>query len=184
METRLHGIITNGGEQPNVVPKYTKARFYVRCDSIEYLNEVMEKVRNVAEGAALMTGCTVKITEDNVCYDMRPNYTAGTRYTENMKEVGLELNPRHGRGMHSTDFGNISYKIPSITGSFAISHVPIPGHSQEVVDASGSEFGYDQLIKVSKAMALTAFDLMTDPDLMTNAKQEHANWDAHVQAAD
>jgi amidohydrolase len=184
METRLHGIITNGGEQPNVVPKYTKARFYVRCDSIEYLNEVMEKVRNVAEGAALMTGCTVKITEDNVCYDMRPNYTAGTRYTENMKEVGLEIKPQHGRGMHSTDFGNISYKIPSITGSFAISHVPIPGHSQEVVDASGSEFGYDQLIKISKAMALTAFDLMTDPDLMASAKQEHANWDAHVQAAD
>jgi hypothetical protein len=53
-----------------------------------------------------------------------------------------------------------------------------------VVDASGSEFGYDQLIKVSKAMALTAFDLMTDPELMANAKQEHANWDAHVQAAD
>ncbi len=74
--------------------------------------------------------------------------------------------------MHSTDFGNISHKMPSVTGSFAISHVPIPGHSQQVVDASGSEFGYDQLIKVSKAMALTAFDLMTDETLMSSAKEE------------
>ena len=80
------------------------------------------------------------------------------------------------RGMHSTDFGNISYKLPSVTGSFAISHEPIPGHSQQVVDASGSEFGYDQLIKVSKAMALTALDLMTDPELLAKAKDENEHW--------
>ena len=85
--------------------------------------------------------------------------------------------------MHSTDFGNISYKIPSVTGSFAISHEPIPGHSQQVVDASGSNFGYDQLIKVSKAMALTAFDLMTGQDLLADAKKEHANWDALAGAS-
>jgi hypothetical protein len=75
----------------------------------------------------------------------------------------------------------VSYKVPSVTGSFAISHEPIPGHSQEVVDASGSEFGYDQFIKVSKAMALTAFDLMTDSDLLSAAKEEHQNWDKVAQ---
>lgn len=82
--------------------------------------------------------------------------------------------------MYSTDFGNISYLLPSVTGSFAISREPIPGHSQQVVDASGSEFGYDQLIKVSKAMALTAFDLMTDPEMLAAAKEEHKNWDQLV----
>jgi hypothetical protein len=96
-----------------------------------------------------------------------------------MQEVGLDLtHGREGRGMHSTDFGNVSYAVPSVTGSFAISHEPIPGHSQQVVDASGSDFGYDQLIKVSKAMALTALDLLLDEQFLAEAKEEHANWGA------
>ena len=176
METRLHGIITHGGEAANVVPKYTRAQMLVRAPTVAYVKEVMGKVRNVAEGAALMTGCDYKITEAELHYDMRPSYQIGQRYTDNMREMGIEINAEPKRGMHSTDFGNISYKLPSITGSFAISHEPIPGHSQQVVDASGSDFGYDQMIKVSKAMALTALDLLTEPDLLAKAKDEQAHW--------
>ncbi len=177
METRIHGIITHGGDAANVVPKHAAAQFFVRAGSRDYLEELVEKVNNIARGAALMTGCEVKITQQETCYDMRPSYEVGKTYLENMKAVGLEINQRpEGRGMYSTDFGNVSYLMPAATGSFAISHEPIPGHSQQVVDASGSEFGYDQLIKVSKAMALTAFDLLTDEDLVQRSKEEHANW--------
>ncbi|HET9016242.1 MAG TPA: peptidase dimerization domain-containing protein, partial [Thermomicrobiaceae bacterium] len=178
MESRIHGIITHGGDAPNVVPKYTAARLYVRASSRAYMEELVDKVKKIAEGAALMTGCEVKITEDSVCYDMRPSYAMGKQYRDNMESVGLEINERApARGMHSTDFGNISYLMPSITGSFAISHDPIPGHSQQVVDASGSDYGRDQLIKVSKAMALTALDLFLDPNLLKAAKDEHARWE-------
>jgi amidohydrolase len=178
MESRIHGIITHGGDAANVVPKHASARMYVRAASREYLEELMRRVTNIAEGAALMTGCELKITEDNTCFDMRPNYTLGRRYYENMKEVGLDLNHgREGRGMHSTDFGNVSYKVPSVTGSFAISRDPIPGHSQQVVDASGSDYGYEQFLKTSTAMALTALDILTDPQLSLQAWHEHRNWD-------
>jgi metal-dependent amidase/aminoacylase/carboxypeptidase family protein len=133
----------------------------------------------VAEGAALMTGCEVKISQDREMYDMRPSYVIGEVYQKNMQEAGLDtLQGRTTRGFASTDFGNVSYKVPSVTGSFAISQDPIPGHSQQVVDASGSEFGYDQFIKVSTAMALTALDLMTDPELIKRAWEAHENWDA------
>ena len=177
METRIHGIITHGGDAANVVPKYAAAQFFVRAGSRDYLEELIEKVSNIARGAALMTGCELKITQQETCYDMRPSYEVGKQYLSNMKAVGLEINQRpSGRGMYSTDFGNVSYLMPAATGSFAISHEPIPGHSQQVVDASGSEFGYDQLIKVSKAMALTAFDLLTDEDLLKRSKVEHENW--------
>ena len=177
MDARIHGIITHGGDAANVVPHYAAAQFFVRAGSRDYLEELVEKVSNVARGAALITGCEVKITQRETCYDMRPSYVVGRQYLSNMKEVGLEINQRpSGRGMYSTDFGNVSYLLPAATGSFAISHEPIPGHSQQVVDASGSDFGYDQLIKVSKAMALTAFDLMTDADLLADAKVEHQNW--------
>lgn len=177
MDSRIHGIITHGGDAANVVPKYTKARMYVRASTSAYLEELMTKVRNIAEGAALMTGTEVKVTEDNTYLDKRPNYVIGRQYLENMKAVGLEIKPRPGRTMASSDLGNVSHRLPAVTGNFAISHDPIPGHSQQVVDASGSEFGYDQLIKVSKAMALTAFDLFTNPEMLAAAKKEHANWD-------
>jgi amidohydrolase len=178
MESRIHGIITHGGEAANVVPKYARAEFLVRADTQTYVAEMMEKVRNIAQGAALMTGCEVKLEEGDLHFDMRPSYVLGQRYLENMKDVGLDVsNSRSGRGMHSTDFGNISYLLPSVTGSFAISHDPIPGHSQQVVDASGSEFGYDQYIKVSTAMALTALDILTDSNLPKAAWDEHTIWE-------
>ncbi|HET9015533.1 MAG TPA: peptidase dimerization domain-containing protein, partial [Thermomicrobiaceae bacterium] len=180
MESRIHGIITHGGDAPNVVPKYTAAKFYVRATSRAYLEELVDKVKKIAEGAALMTGCEVKITELETCYDMRPSYVLGNAYQDNMRSVGMEINPRPAGQKASTDFGNISYLMPSVTGRFAISHDPIPGHSQQVVDASGSDYGRDQLIKVSKAMALTALDLFLDPNLLKAAKDEHARWEEMV----
>lgn len=178
MESRIHGIITHGGEAANVVPKYARAEFLVRADTQSYVAEMMEKVKNIAQGAALMTGCEVTLEEGELHFDMRPSYVLGQRYLENMKDVGLDVsNSRSGRGMHSTDFGNVSYLLPSVTGSFAISKEPIPGHSQQVVDASGSDFGYEQYIKVSTAMALTALDILTDESLPKDAWDEHGTWE-------
>ena len=177
MEARIHGIITHGGEAANVVPKYARCELLVRADSRDYVEETLEKVKNIARGAALMTGCELVITDGEMHYDMRPSYVLGKAYQDNMADVGLDLaRGREGRGMHSTDFGNVSYMIPSVTGSFAISETPIPGHSQQVVDASGSEFGYDQLIKVSKAMALTTLDILTNPEIKDRAWDEHGKW--------
>jgi hypothetical protein len=94
-----------------------------------------------------------------------------------MEAVGLDLSrPQRGRTWASSDFGNVSKVLPAATGMFAISTEPIPGHSQQVVDASGSEYGYDQFIRVSKAMALTALDILSDPDLLAEAKEEQKNW--------
>ena len=185
MDTRIHGIITDGGQAANVVPKYASAKISVRAASRGYVAELCRKLENIAQGAALMTGCEVKLTKGNELYDMRPSYVIGSAYQKNMEEVGLNLAiPREGRGMHSTDFGNISYKVPSVTGGFAISHEPIPGHSQEVVDASGSDYGYDQFIKVSTAMTLTALDIMTTPNLSMQAWDELRHWETrHERAA-
>lgn len=178
-DARIHGIITHGGDAANVVPHRAEAKFFVRAGDRAYLEVLENKVRRIAEGAALMTETTVEISYGSAtCFDMRPSYPMGRAYEENMRRVGMEVNARdqRERGPYSTDFGNVSYVVPSVTGSFAISHEPIPGHSQQVVDASCSEYGYGQLLKVSTAMALTALDLLTDPELLQQAKDEHARW--------
>ncbi len=178
-DARIHGIITHGGDAPNVVPHYAAAKFFVRAADRDYLAVLEDKVRRIAEGAAMLTETTVEMHHaEPTCYDMRPSYVIGRIYEENMRKAGMEVNARDqgSRGPYSTDFGNVSYVVPSVTGSFAISHEMIPGHSQQVVDASCSDFGYEQLLKVSTAMSLTAFDLLTDPELVAAAKDEHAHW--------
>jgi hypothetical protein len=130
-----------------------------------------------------MTGCEFTFTEGELLYDKRPSYEIGRVYSEHMRAMGMDVNVEAKRGMHSTDSGNLSYNMPFATGSFAISHTPIPGHSQQVVDASGSEYGYEQLIKVSKAMALTVLDLLLDEQLLSTAKDEQAHWSERYEGA-
>jgi len=178
MDTRIHGIVTHGGEAVNVVPKYARCQFGIRAARSDTLEELSAKVLKIAEGAALMTGCELKVSERETPYSERwPSYVIGRKYQENMEAVGLDVSrPQRGRTWASSDFGNVSKVLPAATGMFAISTDPIPGHSQQVVDASGSEYGYDQFLKVSKAMALTALDILTDPELLANAKEEQKNW--------
>jgi amidohydrolase len=177
-DARIHGIITHGGDAPNVVPDHAAADFFIRAADRDYLETLVEKVRKIAEGAALMTETTVTITRPSPTnYDVRPSYVLGRRYEDNMRAAGLEVTPRPPTpGTFSTDFGNVSYLMPAATGSFAISREPIAHHSTEVVAAARSDFGHQQMLGVSKAMALTALDLFLDPDLLARAKDEHAHW--------
>lgn len=178
-DARIHGIITHGGDAPNVVPRRASASFYVRAGARDYLAVLEEKVRQVARAAAMMTETTVEIERQGpTCYDMRPSYVLGRRYEANMRLAGLEIDARDQttRGSYSTDFGNVSYLLPAVTGSFAISRDDIPGHSQQVVDASRSDFGFEQLLKVSTAMAWTALDLFREPQVLAEAREEHAHW--------
>ena len=178
MDARIHGIVTHGGDAANVVPKYAACTFGIRASFSETAAELAAKVRKIAEGAALMTGCELKVTERETPYaDKRPSYILGRAFQENMAAAGLDMTRlTKGRTMASTDLGNVSHKVPAVAGYFAISQTPIPHHSQQVVDASGSEFGYDQLVKVSTAMAWTALDVLLNPEMGGEAGAEHANW--------
>ncbi len=178
MDARIHGIITHGGDAANVVPKYAACAFGIRASFSETAADLAAKVRKIAEGAALMTGCELKVTERDAPYaDKRPSYVLGRRFHENMSAAGLDTSKMPtGRMMASTDLGNVSQKVPAVAGYFAISETPIPHHSQQVVDASGSEFGYDQLVKVSTAMAWTALDVLLAPEISKDAWDEHSHW--------
>ncbi|HEU0168015.1 MAG TPA: amidohydrolase, partial [Chloroflexota bacterium] len=83
-EARIHGIITHGGDVPNVIPAFAAARFYVRARSRTYLAELIERVKHIAEGAALQTGATVEITHPVPAYDnAKANATLGRAFARN-----------------------------------------------------------------------------------------------------
>jgi metal-dependent amidase/aminoacylase/carboxypeptidase family protein len=179
-DVRIHGIITHGGEAPNVVPDFAEAHFLFRGASRATVDEVVAKAVRIAEGAALMTGARLEVDDSAEDYDdMLPSYRLGGVLAGKFDQVGLvthpprsERTPPAGPGAYSTDLGNVSKIVPTSMVSFAISDVPINGHSKDVVDGSISPFGREQALKTGKVLALGALDVFQDPGLLAELKAE------------
>jgi amidohydrolase len=180
-DCRIHGIITDGGMAPNVVPDYAAALFYLRAGSREARDVLVERAIAVAEGAAAMTGARLEVSRPTPAYDdVRPNYALGRLLRSKLPVVGLdERDPRgtrhqSGPGAYSTDLGNVSRKIPTATITFAISESPIRGHSIEVVESSISPLGRENALKTGMALALAGVDLLRNPAILAEARAEFA----------
>ena len=182
-DVRIHGIITDGGLAPNVVPDYAAANFMLRCLDRDYLVEVSDKVRAVAEGAALMTGATLEVVDAQPMYDnVRPNAAISKIALSHVESVGLALDPAPpgaGKGGASTDFGNVSQVVPAYYTRFAVSQDPVPGHSLALAAAAKTDLAHDNAIAVAKLLALTACDLISSPELLSQAIEEFKERAAH-----
>jgi amidohydrolase len=177
-DVRIHGIITDGGKAANVVPDFAAANFMLRSRDRDYLHEVVEKVRQVAEGAAQLTGARLEILPAHPLYEnVLPNAVMARMVQQNAEAVGMQLHeplPGSRGGGASTDFGNVSQAKPSFYLRFAVSENPIPGHSLAMTEAAKSNLGHDNAIATAKALAITACDLLSDPALLAAAKEEFA----------
>lgn len=184
-DARLHGIIIKGGDAANVIPDYAEALFYVRAGTQTYMYELVEKVRRIAEGAALMTGATLEFSyPEDASWDMITNYQLAQTLKANIDRVGLELpEAKAEEGTGSTDWGNVSYVVPSVETAFPIVAGRCTWHSQDVVDAAESELGYGNTFLVAKAMALTAIELIEQPELLQSIKLEFEQSLSQRQAA-
>jgi amidohydrolase len=175
-DARIHGIVTHGGDAPNVVPHFAAAEFYVRGATVAYMNELVDKVHKIAEGAAMITGCRLDWTvQGEPNFDMIVSYPIARAMKRHLDAVALEMpeaKPDEASG--STDWGNVSYLVPSVETAYPILDRVCTWHSQEVVEASDSALGYANTLKVAKAMALTGIDLLTDPGLLEQARAEFA----------
>ncbi|MCG3224763.1 MAG: M20 family metallopeptidase [Candidatus Heimdallarchaeota archaeon] len=175
-DARMHGVITNGGVKPNIVPDYASAEFYVRAQDDKYLEELLNKVENCAKGAALSSGARLEFSRIGNAYMSRNvNKTLGAAFSKNMKAIGEETHVvPHGKGLGSSDIGNVSHVVPTIHPYMGISKVEINGHSTDFAKAASSEYGNEQMLKITKALAMTAIDVFTTPELVEEMKKEFA----------
>lgn len=173
-EARVHGIITHGGEAANIIPDYTRGEFYVRSFDVTYLEELEQRFIACAQAAAQATGTTVEIS--SVTLPMQPirhNSVLEGRYDENVRALGEEVDTTpHVGGAGSTDFGNVSQVVPGVHGYFRIAPKGCGAHTIEFAEASGSEAGLDGMVLGAKTLALTALDLVEDPELLAAARLE------------
>jgi amidohydrolase len=172
-DARVHGIISNGGAQPNIIPEYTSAEFYLRALDREYCSELLRRFQASAEGAATATGCTVKVTPEPVVHDpMRPNATMGKLFARNLVIIDFPEDPEDGAGFGSTDCGNVSQALPTIHPYIRISPDGVPGHSREFAEWARSPLARTGLVAGAKALAMTALDLLASPEALAQAKDD------------
>jgi amidohydrolase len=174
-DVRIHGVITEGGVAPNVVPDFAAANFMLRARDRGYLKVVVERVRAVAEGAALETGARLDVVPyypfptkkgTHAPYEeARPNAVLAKLARANAPRAGLRLDPppKVPRGGASSDFGNVSQLMPAFALSFAVADRPTPGHSAALRETAISDLAHASAIAVAKTLALVGMDLLADP---------------------
>ena len=172
-EARIHGIITDGGEAPNIVPAHSAAEFYVRAPDNEYLDELKSKVSNCFIGASTASGARLEYHWDDIAFDsMKNNETLAELFKQNLESLGRHVeafNPEFGLG--STDMGNVSQVVPSIHPTIAIASPEVLGHTPEFAAAAASEAGHEGLIDAAKALAMTVVDIL-QPGMLDEIRQE------------
>jgi amidohydrolase len=172
-EARIHGIITDGGEAPNVVPAHSAAVFLIRAPDNEYLAELKDKVLNCFTGASIASGARLEYSwRDRAYAPMKSNATLAQLFGQNLGSLGRHVeafDPRFGFG--STDMGNVSQVVPSIHPTIAIASPEVFIHTQQFASAAASEEGHEGLLDAAKAMAMTVVDIL-QPGMLDKIKQE------------
>jgi len=172
-DVRIHGIIKEGGVAANVVPDKAVAQFYVRAKERTYLDTVVDKVRNIAKGAALMTGATVNISNYQISYDnMITNQVLSKAFINNLKKVGVtEINPARA-SFGSIDMGNVSHVVPSIHPYIGLNHPNVNAHTKKMADLTVSEIAHERIIQGAAALALTGYEIINDNGLLMKIQKE------------
>ncbi|MFD4705795.1 M20 family metallopeptidase [Gottfriedia sp. NPDC058432] len=171
-DVRIHGIITHGGDAPNIIPEYASARFFIRASTWKRTEEVSTKIRNIAEGAAIATGSTVKIERfQNEVHDFIINQSLDEIVGEELSLLGEVVNSKSG-GLGSTDAGNVSHVVPTSHAYIKIGPDDLIAHTNEFREAARSPLGDHALVTGAKALALTGYRLITDKNLLEKVQNE------------
>jgi amidohydrolase len=172
--SRIHGIITDGGQAVNIIPERAECLFLARGKSSKYAKEMGARVIRCAEGAAMATGTRLEHVVEGGYKNLINNLSMAHRYAAHTEALGTKsVEAPENTPTGSTDMGDVSHVMPAIHPSFAISRRGEGNcHEDAFVAHADSQRGYDAMIRVAKAMAMTAYDLLAEPELLAAAKKE------------
>ncbi len=174
-DVRIHGIITEGGVAPNIVPERAVARFYFRAAERDYLNQVVARAKAVAEGAALATGCRLEIRNFEFSNDnMVTNKTLADVYASHLQALGVTDIEPPSDNKGSTDMGNVSHVAPAIHPNMSIGPKTLVSHTHEFCQAAASPQALSAMLLAGKAMALSGLDVLINKDLRQQIRAEFA----------
>lgn len=178
----IQGYFTEGGVAPNIIHARAAGIFVVRADTQARLRELMVKVDNCFAAGALASGAKLIVTPEMAYADHVPNRALArsyTRYFNRLRPDGpisedQDVDEIRGRTMASTDQGDISYAMPSLSAGFAILPGPLGAgpHNPDFADGAGTRDAYDRALRVGKGLAGAAVDVLTQKGLLEEVKEE------------
>jgi amidohydrolase len=175
---RIHGIITEGGLAPNIVPERAAGRFYVRARNGQELAELKKRVQACFEAGALASGTKLEAQWGRVdCLDLKTNWPLAHAYEANAKTLGrVLLDPAAlPPGLAgSTDMGNVSHRVPSIHPIIQVSPANVTIHNAEFATYAKSDRADQAIVDGAKALAMTTLDFFADANLRAAAKADFA----------
>lgn len=227
-DVRMHYVITDGGKAPNIVPEEAEVYYYLRAAKADYLEELVERVRKIAAGAAMMTETRVEITLEDGYSSVLNNHTLADMQYQAMERIGPiewtqeeidfaqainDAFPRSNAdyianmiehykppsefvaqleqyrdlpliggnfpaldervvGTGSTDVGDLSQIVPVSMLRTTCFPTGVPGHSWGNAATSGMSIGHKGMLHAAKIMALTAMELLSDPEHLTEIRAE------------
>jgi amidohydrolase len=175
---RVHGIVTKGGDAPNVVPARTEGTWLVRAHDLDQLRGVEAKVMRCFEAGALATGATLDVTPEHPPYaEMLHDAALSSLYRANAEALGrkfLDLGGNVERTAGSTDMGNVSLALPSIHPSIGIDSLPAVNHQPEFTAQCVTPVADQAVLEGAIAMAWTVIDAAGDDQLRTRLMRQSA----------
>lgn len=174
---RVHAVITDGGTVPNVIADRSAMHLYVRSKYPETLRDLSGRVEDIMRGAALMTGCGLDLTWDPkpAVLPVRTNMALTGRWVDAQVRMGRQPLPF---GVvpeslaASTDFGNVSYRVPGIHPFLKIADQSTALHSAQFAAAASSEAAMTGVVDGAVGLACTAIDFLADSDLRQAVRDE------------
>ncbi len=200
--SRIHYVITKGGNAPNVVPDFAEVFYYVRDFDVNILEDMWSRLINTAEAAALGTGTRMEYEIIHGNRPVLPNEVAQKVMYDNLVQVGgvsytraeqkfakeiyktlidpslsissaKTIQPyKFTKGKGSTDVGDVSWKTPTARLRVATWVPGTSAHTWQAVAAGGMSIGMKGMINASKVLVGAAIDLYNDPKTVKNAKKE------------
>ena len=203
--TRIHYVITKGGNAPNVVPDFAEVYYYARHQKRDEVRNIFNRIVKAAKGAAIGTETTMDYEVISGVHELLHIESLQRRMHENLEKIGgyfydekekafaekisktlgLKLNTKYvegvvpynpdGKAGGSTDVGDVSFAVPTV-GLRAATWVPgTSAHSWQAVAAGGTSIGIKGMMVAAKTLALTGMQLIDDPEAISLAKKEFLN---------
>ncbi len=174
-DARIHGIITDGGSAPNVVPDRAAGTFYVRALRPAYLEELKGRVERCFEAGAAASGAKVEIDWKPWPYaPMRNNTPLAAAYRANAESLGRSFIDVRLESTGSSDMGNVSQALPSIHPMFGIGAMAF-NHTPAFTEVCATDAAHAAMVQVAQVLAMTGVDVALEPDLLQRAKEEFAS---------
>ncbi|KAF5313399.1 hypothetical protein D9611_008576 [Ephemerocybe angulata] len=169
---RVHGIFEGRDWAPNIIPDFARFVSYVRAPNVKEMLDTAKRVLPCFEAAALATGCEVKIDRSNSLFDIRQNKALGDEVANIVLNKYGAIDYTWGISSASTDFGNVTYALPSLHPGFAIPTVVDGGnHTIAFAQAATTIEAHNACLDVSKALAATGVRVLIDDAFFAEVKR-------------